>query len=205
MKPIKRTTFKVGGNGPGINTPVPITTFPKGDLMSPPFGDGSKVAPPSPPLPPPPPQMNQPVGPPPTGVAIPSSYEEFMETAVRARQDPMGRGMLWAALAQAAATKQVAERLEDLLVYLGADDATEEGEQPDGPRFFDQISAGVRHGVLSLKDDFIGTIPSEMQAALGEALRSKGEEFTAEMKRPKGPFPPGPMPEIDFNAMLNKK
>lgn len=95
------------------------------------------------PLPPPPPQMLAPVGPPPEAV-IPVDYDGYI-TLARSSPNRMSSDskMFWAMMAQAAAQKEIAERLGELLEFLGAYDGDETGE----PRLSDIIATiGAKKG-----------------------------------------------------------
>ncbi len=119
MKPIKMTpqppqnavVQPTGGNG--ITAPVPIVQFPPAEapapVLDPAFTPGPAAAAP---LPPPTP--------------TPEGFGGFMEAALKARGTSLPHATFWANMAQAYASAQIADRLEALLKFIGADD-----ENPD--------------------------------------------------------------------------
>ena len=108
------------------------------------------------PLPAAPAQFSMPVGPPPPEVALPDTYEGYIELAKKVSRGAMtDKANLWIQLAQAAALKEIADQLGDLLMFLGARD--EAGEEPmdEGPRFGDQITNGIVGSVLVANDELL--------------------------------------------------
>lgn len=98
----------------------------------------------------PPPQMSGPVGPPPPIVEAPKDFEGFMIAAIKARTGRIDYAQFWAAMAQAEANNRIANRLDELLQYLGARDTDD--KEPDGPRLGEQITMGVVGATLDLQD-----------------------------------------------------
>lgn len=94
------------------------------------------------PLPPPPPQIGKPVGLPPPDPDVPADYDGLVAMAADPRVQKIEYKMWWASMAQAAATKEVAERLGDLLEFLGAYGAPEDDSVPS-PRLSEEVVDGV--------------------------------------------------------------
>lgn len=110
-------------------------------------------------VPPPPAQMNAPVGAPPAPVAAPEGIEETLAMALKARNGRIEFALFWAQMAQALATKQVADHLDELLNFLGARDAEElpDGDESD-PRLQDQITMGLLSAINELRELMPGIV-----------------------------------------------
>lgn len=132
--------------------------------------NGPEVTPEEKPLPPPPPQMDRPV------VKPPETYEEFMAIAVKARSGRLEMAVLWATLAQAAATQRVAEQLQRLNVFLGVDDLDPDrnvdGSGEDEPRLEGVLANAMVGAMLGAKDELLGELP--------DAVRKKAENGLVE-------------------------
>ncbi len=124
----------------------PVSSLPPQDVV--PAAQAFVEAPKEVQAPPLPAHMTQPIVAPPPEPELPTTFEGFVELSklVSKRQGPVEKSILWATLAQATATKQVADRLEELLLFLGARD-TDDDADVDGPRLSHQISDG---GLLAL-------------------------------------------------------
>jgi len=105
------------------------------------------------PLPPAPAQMNAPVGPPPPAVKDPETFEEIFALALKARSGRLDFAQFWASLAQAQALNRAADRLDELMDYLGARDT--EDEVGSGPRLADQVTNGIVGSVLVANDELL--------------------------------------------------
>lgn len=132
-------------------TPVPpavdVTKFePKPEQMGALRSDFANETP----LPPAPPQINAPVGLPPPPVEVPSDFDGFLSTALKVRGGRLDMAQFWAVCAQAAATKLVADRFEELLVFVGAKIEVDE----DRPQLQDQIASGILTAAAEVKDMF---------------------------------------------------
>lgn len=128
------------------------------------------------PLPPMPAHIGKPVGnPPPDDIMHRATFEEFFElaklTGSKSDPIPMQKAMIWAQMSQALATKQLADGVDDLLVFLGARD--EPGEDPvdDGPRFSHQITDSLVDVAVMANDELLppGTIDI-VKAALAQRI-----------------------------------
>ena len=105
------------------------------------------------PLPPAPAQMNAPVGPPPPPAKDPETFEEIFALALKARSGRLDFAQFWASLAQAQALNRAADRLDELMDYLGARDT--EDEVGSGPRLADQVTNGIVGSVLVANDELL--------------------------------------------------
>lgn len=140
------------------------------------------VPPNDPSLPPMPAHIGKPVGPPPPPREQPRNYVECEE---RARQAAGGRvelAHLWAMLAQAHATKEVADKLDALNEYLGVydeaeQDDLEDGETPLSPRLADVLSEGILSAASVIKDDLLSS--PIIQLAMAAAMREVEKENEA--------------------------
>jgi len=113
-----------------------------------------------------------PIGPPPQETPLPDDFEGYVELCKMVSRGAMtDKALIWATLAQAVAQKALADRMEELLEYLGAYDENEE-ELDEPPRFADQIAMGVQSAVFSLKDDF-GKIAAATQEFINQAHGKK--------------------------------
>jgi hypothetical protein len=73
--------------------------------------------------------MNAPVGPPPQAVELPTDYQGYVDLAKRVSRGSMtDKALIWVGLAQAQATKEVADRLDELLEMLA-----EQWSEPEEP------------------------------------------------------------------------
>ncbi len=110
---------------------------------------------------------------------LPTTFEGFVELSklVAKRQGPSEKSALWASLAQAMATKQLAEKLEDLLEFLGARDIEDDLE--DGPRFADQISNGIVNAAMIANEELL---PPGAVDLFKLQAQNKFEEFAAQVK-----------------------
>jgi len=128
------------------------------------------------PLPPAPPQMNNPVGPPPAAVPEPKTFEELMVVALKARGGRLDFAQFWASMAQASATKQVADRLEELVVFLGARD----GDADEQRVFSDVIADGIINVALAANEELL---PEGMIDLAKAAMAARMAELGNEMKK----------------------
>lgn len=139
------------------------------------------VPPNDPSLPPGPPQMNKPVGSPPPPVELPRTYDECVDRARAAAGGQIEKAHLWAMLAQALATKQLADKVDALNEFLGVyDDDPEDREEGDpDPRFSDAVADGILAAVSVVKDDFL----SNPVVQMGLEHVQKSVEQTIEEQR----------------------
>ena len=125
--------------------PVPVTVFPDASTPTYPMGDGRQhplqVVPPE--------QASDPIfalspaaalPPPPVAVA-PEGFQGFMDAALAARGTSLSHSLFWAQMAQAVATAEVADRLEELVEFLGARDGALDDAAP--PRLSEAIADGI--------------------------------------------------------------
>lgn len=123
--------------------------------------------------------MNKPVGPPPAPVELPRTFEECVERARMAATGQIEKAHLWAMLAQAHATKQLADKVDALNEYLGVydevhPDDSEDGDPPD-PRLADTIAEGILGAVSVVKDDVLSN--DLVQMAIAAAQRGAVEHL----------------------------
>jgi hypothetical protein len=152
---------------------------------------GPALVPPNhPALPPGPPQMNKPVGPPPAPVEAPRTYEECFEMARRAATGQTEKAHLWAMLAQAQATKQLADKLDALNEYIGVYDETDPDDKDDGedspePRLADAIAEGILGAVSVVKDDLLANEIVQMALVAAQRGATEAAKAAAEGESPK--------------------
>lgn len=107
---------------------------------------------PEPTQPPLPSQMTRPVGPPPAPVTAPSTYDEFVTAALKARGGRMDMAQLWAQLAQADATNRAVTQLQRLNRFFGVDDVLSEDPVTDEPRLYAVIADGVTSATITIQE-----------------------------------------------------
>lgn len=134
--------------------------------------------------PPMPAHIGQPIPPATPELPLPSTFEGFVDLAKlaggrAAEAVPLAKAAIWASLAQAHATKQVADRLDELLTFLGArDKEPAEGEEPEevGPRLSDAITDGLVNLAMVANDELlpegaIQLMKLQLAAKLAEELK----------------------------------
>lgn len=97
-----------------------------------------------------------------------------MEVARKAATGQIEKAHLWAYLAQAHATKALADRIDSLNEFLGVYDEAEpedldDGEEPINPRFSDVVGEGILSAASVLKDDLLSS--TLVQMLLSAAMR----------------------------------
>lgn len=153
-------------------------------------------------------QIGKPVGPPPPEVPLPSTFDGFMELAKVVAKSPdaipLAKAALWIQAAQALAQKQIADRLEDLLKFLGARD-TEDNEDDESPRLSDSIVNGLVGAAQVANEELLppGAIDllklqleNQMQAATAAVDSAEAKEEQEDVL---------PVSSIDFPGALNDK
>jgi len=151
---------------------------------------GPALVPPSDPsLPPGPPQMNKPVGPPPPPVELPRNFEECIDTARRAAGGQIEKAHLWAVLAQAHATKQLADKVDALNEYLGVYDEADPDDKEDGentpePRLADAIAEGILGAVSVVKDDLLANEVIQMALLAAQRGAAQAAKMATEGETP---------------------
>ncbi len=122
---MKRVTLPIAVPAPAL---VPVHKFPTEAVVSP------EAMPPLPYIPPEqatdPAFMPVPAAalPPPAPLVAPDGFSGFMDAALKARTASLPHALFWAQMAQAAATAELADRVEELVEFLGARD----GEDAEG-------------------------------------------------------------------------
>jgi hypothetical protein len=104
-----------------------------------------------------------------------------MEMARKAAGGQIEKAHLWAMLAQAHATKQLADKLDALNEYLGVYDEPDAEDREEGDpdlRIADVISEGILGAVAVVKDDLLasGLVQLVMTAAHRGATEAMAKE-----------------------------